>query len=215
MPEYVQIQTYATCTARTFPEVLQQYKEAIERAGCKDQNVLNWLAQIKWPTSDDDGFGDIYAAPFALTPAGVAGVECDGMEVSLYLNAAVPSLEQPPSWVGFNLLFALETVKEHAIATYKAGVGGTLWLIMNELAGAFPEPGVYFTDEWQDNRSWRALTEHVGDPWQFDLAIFPRALANRFEMIPAGFQGTVVEHGFSFAQVNRWEKLPWLEVAIA
>jgi hypothetical protein len=82
---------------------------------------------------------------------------------------------------------------------------------MSELAATFREVGIYFTDEWQDNRSWRAVVEDAGDPWLFDLAIFPRELAEHFKMVPAGFQGTVVERGFGFAQSNRWETLPWLE----
>lgn len=213
MPEYVQIQTYATCTQKTFTQVLQLYKEALARAGCKDQQVLSWFSQITWPASDDDPFGDIYASSFMIEPEDTSSIESAGIEVSLYLHSAVPSIEQQPFWLGFNLLFAVDTVKEHALSTYKVGVGATLWHIMSELIIPAHELGIYFTDDWQENRTWRALTEDREDPWFFDLAIFPRTLADHFSMVPAGFQGTVVDHSFAFAPANRWEQLPWLEAS--
>jgi hypothetical protein len=210
MPEYAQVQTYATCDEHTFTNILHRYKTTLEQIGCDDQRVMTWLTQLTWPYSDDS-FGDIYAYPFILSPGNITEIECVGMDVSLYVRSAAISIEEQPAWVAFNLLFDAATLKEHAISTYKAGSGGSLWHIMSELAATFREVGVYFTDEWQDNRSWRAVVEGTGDPWLFDLAIFPRELANHFEMVPPGFQGTVVEQGFGFAQANRWETLPWLE----
>jgi hypothetical protein len=95
---------------------------------------------------------------------------------------------------------------------FSAAAGYTIWNILQGLAYTFTEIGAYFTDEWQENQAWRVIAEAAGDPWMFDLGIFPRKLAARFEMIPAGFKGTVVEAGFGFAQINRWQALPW-EVA--
>ena len=211
MPEYAQVQTYATCDEHTFTNVVHRYKTALARIGCRDQRIMTWLTQISWPVSDDDSFGDIYASSFVLSPGSPTEIVCAGMDVSLYLNSAVISLEEQPAWVAFNLLFDAATLKEHTISIYRAGLGRSLWHIMSELAAMFNEVGVYFTNEWQENRSWRAVVEGMGDPWLFDLAIFPRALAKHFEMVPPGFQGTVVESGFGFAQSNRWETLPWIE----
>ena len=86
-----------------------------------------------------------------------------------------------------------------------------MWHIMCELIASFPEMGVFLTDEWQENRSWRVLTEGEGNPWAFDLAIFPRKLAHDFDPTPAEFEGTVLDQAFGFALQKRWETLPWFE----
>ncbi len=215
MSEYVQVQTYATCNERTYPIVAAHYRLVLEQLGCTDRHVLNWLDNLQWPTSDDDGMGDIYAAPFTLTltlaQKGVVNrtIECAGIEVSLYVDAAIPSTADLPLWVGFNLLFEADTLRESPTAPYSAKVSPLLWHIVQKQAGAFRELGAYFTNEWQENQSWRAMAAQLGNPWDFDLAIFPRSKAEYFSDVPAGFKGTVTEQGFGFVQTNRWEKLPW------
>jgi len=215
MSEHAQVQTYATCNERTYPLVVAHYQLVLEQLGCTNVHVLQWLDGLQWPKSDDDGPGDIYAAPFTLTPthedASNATIECAGIEVSLYLNAAIPSTEELPAWVGFNLLFDADTLRENSNAPYSANVGILMWRIIQTQAGAFRELGAYFTDEWQENQSWRALAAQLGNPWDFDLAIFPRSQSEHFSEVPAGFEGTVTPQGFGFAQTNRWEKLPWRE----
>ncbi len=214
MPEeYAQIQTYATCNERTYAVVASHYRLVLEQLGCTDKQVLTWLDNVRWPTSDDDGLGDIYAAPFTLAPAQDEGssatLESVGIEISLYINAAVPSTEELPSWIGFNLLFDVNTLRENSTAPYSAQVGPLLWRIVRKQAGAFRELGAYLTDEWQENQPWRALVAHLGNPWDFDLAIFPRTKAEYFAEVPASFKGTMTPQGFGFAQTNRWEQLPW------
>lgn len=185
----------------------------LEQLGCTDTQVLNWLDNVRWPTSDDDGLGDIYAAPFTLAPAQDEGssttLESAGIEISLYIEAAIPSTAELPAWVGFNLLFDVDALREHATAPYSAQVGPLLWRIVQKQAGAFRELGAYLTDEWQENQPWRALAAHLGNPWDFDLAIFPRTKAEYFAEVPAGFKGTVTPQGFAFVQINRWQQLPW------
>ncbi|GCE11048.1 hypothetical protein [Tengunoibacter tsumagoiensis] len=100
-------------------------------------------------------------------------------------------------------------MQEEEIAPYSTEVGKTLWHFLTTLGKELFELGVYLTNEWQDNQSWRSLVEEVGDPWNFEMAIFPRKLAPFFQNVPAGFQGTVVEGGFGFAQANRFITLPW------
>ncbi|GCF07157.1 hypothetical protein [Dictyobacter arantiisoli] len=205
-----QIQTYATCTQVTFPDILYRYREALIQLGCTNQQVLEWITEITWPTSDDDSFGDIYAAPVRLTPPDTAGLECVGIEISLYGEAAVPSLKDLPTWVGFNLLIDTEQLPPGSTEVlFSAQVGRTIWQILQVLARNFTEIGAYLTDEWQDNQTWRIIAESAGDPWVFCLGVFPRQLASYFIEVPAGFKGTVVDAGFGFAEVNRWQKLPW------
>jgi hypothetical protein len=210
MPASIQIQTYATCDRRTFGDVLQRYCKVLERLGCNDLQLFAWFAQINWPTSEDDSFGDIYASSFELAPANRRTLTCAGIDVSLYTQPGVPSLEILPTWVGFNILFDAASLRKEHTSIYRTEVGTLLWQSMCELESTFREIGVYLTDEWQYNLAWRALAEKVGDPWAFDLAIFPREQAERFSSVPAGFQGTVVERDFGFAQENRWSPLPWL-----
>lgn len=219
MPEYAQVQTYATCNQRTYSIVASHYRSVLEQLGCTDARVLQWLDSVHWPTSEDDGFGDIYVSSFMLAPEGKSGtnnppatLQCAGVAVSLYTDSAVPSTEDLPSWVGFDLLFETETLRESATSQYKPEVGALLWRIVQKLAAAFRELGAYLTDEWQEGQPWRALTANMGDPWAFELAIFPRSQAIHFSEVPAGFQGTVTEQGFGFAQANRWEQLPWLDI---
>jgi hypothetical protein len=207
-----QIQTYASCIRETFPDALQRFRNTLMHLGCTDQQVLDWITTISWPASDDDNFGDIYAAPVAIVPAGTAGLECSGIEISLYTQPAIPSLVELPSWIGFNLLLDTDQLTTDMPMHFSAAAGYTIWNILQGLAHTFTEIGAYFTDEWQENQAWRVIAEAAGDPWMFDLGIFPRKLASRFEMIPAGFKGTVVAAGFGFAQTNRWQELPW-EVA--
>lgn len=212
MPEeYAQIQTYATCNQRTYSIVASHYKLVLEQLGCSDMQVLNWLDTVRWPSSADDGLGDIYAAPFTLAPVEGSNqtIEAAGLEISLYIDAAIPSTEELPSWVGFNLLFDVDTLRESASSPYSVNVGPLLWHIVQKQAGAFRELGAYFTNEWQENQPWRSLAAQLGNPWDFDLAIFPRAKAEYFAEVPAGFKGTVTPQGFGFAQTNRWQQLPW------
>lgn len=211
--EFAQIQTYATCNERTYAIVASHYRLVLEQLGCTDTQVLEWLDNVCWPRSDDDGLGDIYAAPFTLTPVREekppATIECAGIEISLYTDAAIPSTEELPSWVGFNLLFEESMLHEHSTSPYSAKVGRVLWEILQKQAGAFRELGAYLTDGWQENQPWRALAARLGNPWDFDLAIFPRTKADYFAEVPAGFKGTVTPQGFAFAQTNRWQSLPW------
>jgi hypothetical protein len=204
-----QIQTYASCTQDTFTDTLMRYHDALIRLGCTDTQVLDWLTSITWPTSDDDSFGDIYAAPVTLAPTGNEQITCAGIEVSLYAQSAIPTIEEPPSWVGFNLLFDTEQLKQEIIAPYSEEIGYTLWHILRTLASTFTELGAYLTDQWQENLTWRSLVENTGDPWVFELGIFPRSLSEHFKMVPAGFEGTLVDGSFGFAQSNRWVTLPW------
>ena len=211
MPTYVQIQTYATCGRRTLRDVLRRYQEVLTRLGCEDAQVLDWFSHISWPVSDDDPFGDIYAAPVTLVPAHNERIDCAGIEVSLYPQPALPSVEELPSWLGFSLLFDVAELKANIVEPYEPEVGYVLWHILCELAMEFSEAGTYFTDEWQENRSWRAVVENVGDPWAFDLGLFPRRLASHFVTVPAGYKGTVLDGAFGFAQANRWQVLPWTQ----
>lgn len=204
-----QIQTYASCSQETFPGVLRRYQDVLIHLGCTDKQVLNWITTISWPESDDDSFGDIYAAPVTIVPAGTTGLECSGIEISLYTQPAIPSLVDLPSWIGFNLLIDTDQLSTEDATRFSSTAGYTIWRILQELARTFTEIGAYVTDEWQENQAWRVIAEAAGDPWVFELGIFPRKLAARFEDIPAGFKGTVVEAGFGFAQTKRWQELPW------
>ena len=205
-----QIQTYASCSQETFPAVLKRYRQVLQSVGCDDQNVLDWVSSISWPRNDDDPFGDIYAAPVLLSPPGAPALECAGIEISLYTQPAIPSLEDLPSWIGFNLLIDTEQLQEGAsIEPYPLELGQSIWEILQVLAHEFKEVGTYFTDEWQENLAWRVIVEEAGDPWIFYLGIFPRTLAEHFERIPSGYRGTLVDAGFGFAQLNRWQKIPW------
>ncbi|GCE19161.1 hypothetical protein [Dictyobacter kobayashii] len=207
-----QIQTFASCTQATFPAVLKRYQHTLKLLGCEDQQVLSWITDIAWPTTDDDAFGDIYAAPVLLAPQDTPTIECSGIEISLYTQPAIPSLEELPSWIGFNLLIESEQLQEDIPAPYSREAGESIWRILQVLAQNFTEVGAYFTNEWQENQVWRTIAEKAGDPWVFDLGIFPRKLAAHFEMVPAGFKGTVTDAGFGFAQLNRWQQLPWDKV---
>ncbi|HEY4035176.1 MAG TPA: hypothetical protein VGL94_14545 [Ktedonobacteraceae bacterium] len=215
MPNQVQVQTYTTCGQDTFPSVLQHYWEVLSRLGCTDQQVRDWLTYIPWPASEDDAYGDVYASPVTLAPVPAEEITCAGIEVSLYIQPGMPTIEEPPSWVNINLLLDIDQLKADFTPVYKPGSGRILWRILSEFSSTFPEIGVYFTDEWQENQAWRTIVENSGDPWAFDLAIFPRTLAKHFEMVPAGFQGTVIDGGFGFAPANRWSILPWVEAETA
>jgi hypothetical protein len=204
-----QIQTYSSCRQETFTNAVRRYRDALARLGCTDTQVLDWLTSIIWPTSDDDSFGDIYAAPVTLAPTGNQPIISAGIEVSLYAESAIPAIEEPPSWIGFNLLFDTEQLKQEIISPYDIETGRTIWHILRILTSTFKELGAYLTDQWQENHTWRALVENTGDPWAFELGIFPHSLSDRFKMVPAGFEGTLVDGSFGFAQSNRWVTPPW------
>src|SRR5690242_19379477 len=105
MPEYIQIQTYVRGTRETFAEILHHHQIVLKKLGNNDDRVSTWLGELTWPTSDEGSFGDIYASPFTLFPAGSPGLTCAGMDVTLYTVTPVQSLEDPLPWIGFNLLF--------------------------------------------------------------------------------------------------------------
>src|SRR5215469_8964831 len=125
-----QVQTYASCTQDTFTDALMRYHHALTELGCTDMQVLDWLTSITWPTSDEDSFGDIYAAPITLAPTSDKHITSSGIEVSLYTRSAIPTIDEPPSWVGFNLLFDTEQLKQEIIAPYNAEIGSTIWHIL-------------------------------------------------------------------------------------
>jgi hypothetical protein len=204
-----QIQTYTTYTQATFPELLSRFRAALVRLGCTDQQVLDWVVSISLPESEDDGFGDVYASPVTLKPAGTQSIVCEDIEITLYPELAVPSVEELPSWVGFTLPIDTTVLQTTPAALYNAEAGRAIWHILLELIHTFPELGAYFTDELQENQVWRTLVEKTGDPWVFEMGIFPRSLAQSFESVPTGYQGTVIDGGFGFALSNRWQQLPW------
>ncbi|MBA2678560.1 MAG: hypothetical protein H0U76_09250, partial [Ktedonobacteraceae bacterium] len=179
--------------------------------GCKDQQVLDWVVSIPLPESEDDAFGDVYALPVTLTPTRTQTIVCEDIEITLYTELAVPSVEELPSWVGFTLPIDTTTLQASPPTSYNAEAGHAIWHILLELSSTFPELGAYFTDEWQENQVWRTLVEKAGDPWIFEMGIFPRSLAQYFEAVPASYQGTVVDGRFGFALSHRWQPLPWTE----
>jgi hypothetical protein len=211
MAQQAQIQTYASCTQTTYSSVIERFHHALIRLGCTDQQVLDWVTDIHWPASDDDNFGDIYAAPVTLAPAGVEPLTSEGIEISLYTQPAIPSLEDLPSWVSFNFLIDTDQLHSNPTDPYTTAAGHTIWSILRILVQDFSEVGAYFTDEWQENQSWRVIVEGHGDPWIFEIGIFPRALSPHFEVIPSSFKGTLVDGNFGFAQANRWQSFPWEE----
>lgn len=211
MPQYAQIQTYVTCDQDSFIEIIERYRTTLQQLGCTDEKVITWLSEIQWPDIQNEEFGDIYASSFTLAPGNDGTITCAGLDIAVYGQPGVPTLEEPPTWLGLNLLFDQRNLCEQHSSIYRSGVGGSIWQIMRTIAGTMKGLGVYFTDEWQENQSWRVLAERVGDPWVFDLAIFPRSLADQFAEVPAGFQGTIVDNNFAFAQENRWRTLPWIE----
>ena len=206
---HAQIQTYATCTSETLAERIQSFGEALDELGCRDPKVLSWVDAVSWPEDEDDSFGDVYAAPITLTPADADPLTIAGIEISIYTTSAAHSLEDIPPWLGINLLLDDGDLRQSKIEPYAAGRGQSIWKTLRVLARHFPEIGAYFTEDWQDNQVWRAILEGSARPWIFEAGIFPRALADRFQEVPHGFQGTVTEEGFGFAQTNRWQKLPW------
>src|SRR5450432_1986121 len=146
MSEHVQIQTYATCNQSTLQKILQRYQSVIAHLRCDDPQALTWITQIEWPDTNDDSFGDIYAAPFQLTPDQKPGIDCIGMSISFYTQVAVPSIEALPTWIGFNLLFDAQNLRKEHTSAYTTQTGVVIWHIMSELAKSFREIGVYFTD---------------------------------------------------------------------
>lgn len=212
MPSQAQIQTYTTYTQATFPELLQRFRAALVRLGCKDQQVLDWVVSISLPESEDDAFGDVYALPITLTPTGTQNIVCEDIEITLYTEVAVPSVEELPSWVGFTLPIDTAELQAAPASPYNTEAGRAIWHILLELAHSFPELGAYFTDEWQENQVWRTLVEKAGNPWVFEMGIFPRSLAQYFATVPDGYQGTVIDGSFGFALSNRWQQLPWIAV---
>ena len=209
METWAQIQTYSSCMQDTFTNIIMCYRDTLMHLGCTDTQVLDWLTSITWPTSEDDSFGDIYAAPVTLAPPDCHPITCAGIEVSLYAQLAVPTIEEVPSWVSFNLPFDIQELKQEIIAPYDVKTGYTIWRILCTLSNTFKELGAYFTDQWQENLTWRSLVENTGDPWAFELGIFPRSLSEHFKMVPAGFAGTLIDGSFGVAQSNRWVTLPW------
>src|SRR5437667_2953727 len=91
-----QVQTYASCMQDTLTDTIMRYHNALTHLGCTDTQILAWLTSIAWPSSDDDSFGDIYAASVTLAPANYEPITCSGIEVSLYAQAAIPTIEEPP-----------------------------------------------------------------------------------------------------------------------
>src|SRR5713226_129121 len=123
MPEYAQIQTYATYTTSNLQMLLQRYRTVLEQLGCTDAGVVAWLSQIEWPASEEEGFGDIYASPFYLNPADAEPIECAGLAISFYVQSGVISFDEPPSWIAFNLLFDIEGVRSLATEMYRPDLG--------------------------------------------------------------------------------------------
>ncbi len=210
--QYIQIQTYAHCNEYLFTTVCKAYQMALQHLHCGDERVLDWLAQLRWPHNEDESFGDIYASPFTLMPDESSSIACEALDLSLFLHSSTFELEETRPWANFNLLFNANAIRTSTGKTYTQQAARQLWIIMRELANSFRELGVYLTDEWQEHRTWQTITQGFGDPWTFDLAIMPRSVAQEhFYQPPTSFCVYRQEHDMAFAQLDRWQILPWQE----
>jgi hypothetical protein len=208
MPEYCQIQMAIKCTEQEYRSTWERFEKLLSTFGYDHKILLSELFQSSWPVDEEVG-GDILLMPALIGSDQVGKIACAGLEVQIRTEPGTPFVEE--GWVILNILFEAEQIRTASHSQYIAGVGRILWFLMEVTSRTFGGWGVYLTDEWQEGRTIYSLTSGSNDGaiWNFDLALIPFALVDRFSRMPQEFERTDLEAQVGFAQRERWLRLPW------
>ncbi|MGB8347218.1 MAG: hypothetical protein WCD86_20190 [Ktedonobacteraceae bacterium] len=209
MPEYCQVETVVQCNQHTFQLALEQLSKFLSQLGYKHTELIPWISQITWSSSDEDRDAHILNLPKTIVLNRLEPLPCAGLEVLIQRD--VNPISSNDGWLKPGILFDAETVRDISTGRYKPEVGKTLWYLFQQLAGVFREGGIYFTDEWQEGRVvWTvAGLRRELNLWAFDLALIPNTLAIRFGTTPEVMQRIDLGDWIGFARSDRWPRLPW------
>ncbi|RTQ44711.1 hypothetical protein EJV47_27345 [Hymenobacter gummosus] len=149
-----------------------------------------------WPAEVQQAF-----AGFHLRPAADGCIYSTAAGLDYYFSPLFPAPLRPHVWVwnaavvpelpGIELDLALLvetaalTLIEHDRYHYRPGVQAAAQALARRLHAAFPQAGIYFTDEAQAGVDFDGL--RYDDPaqlWQFDYALLPPAVAARYPAPP-------------------------------
>lgn len=208
MPEYHNLEAYARhAAAAPFSAGVERYRGVLRAIGCHDARVEAWLAGIRWEPGEG---GFVYGGghdPWVEFTAGGARLRA-GPHLIGYASPA------GDVWVQYGLLFETEDLQRGSSFgawEYRDGIGRAVWSLMRRFGAAFPELGVFFTDEAQDGRAWEGVMQGSDARWQFDLAWIAPGGAGRFAPVPDSFYHEEIGGALALAPRSAWKEPPWRE----
>lgn len=218
MPEYTQVQTYVACDEHTFAAVISRFRQALAAVQCTSPEVLDWLVHLEWP-SWEEGYSIEY--PTLL----LQSQETEVPARPYVLFPFAEGQERWAVWVELGILFEAEFLRDSGfpfgppgtpIVPYRLPAGHFIWRILEAFAAVFLENGVYFTDELQDGRVGSVLMKGKGNFWlysafypQFDAAIIPVQLADRYGPLPELFEQIRLPGALGVVARDHFLALPW------
>jgi len=212
MPEYAQVETTMQCSQQTLQLVLEQFTQMLHSLRYESTELISWLRQITWPPFDEEGSVDFLISPTSIYLGESDILRCAGLQILIRKNSK-PGFSED-GWLTLSIFFDAESLREKGTGFYLSKVGRRLWMLLQQVAGVFKNGGVYFTDEFQEGQTVRALISPAQDKdlWAFDLALVPDHLINYFGEVPELFQRVTTNNWIGFARRDRWVILPWTEI---
>ena len=209
MPEYHQIETYATIK-NDVRDNIATCKKFLQELGWLSSEIENWLNGFIWSVSDD---GFVYAN---LSPKINIILLGESMDVQLMLlgwtSKIIESL--PCSCLGFEILLETEKIDDlsrHPEIRYKENFRKTVWDVMKKASKFYPEYGVFFTDEVQDGRTWESFFDKDSEKiWQFECAIIPSQTKQHFNLPNDNFFSKETEKQLWLARKFVWDEPLWV-----
>jgi hypothetical protein len=206
MPAYTAIETYTRLSQCDAKASVQAFLRLLAQIGYRHASIDVWPDQI-----DCSEPGYVFVNPAAPWQT------LDGP----------PALHVRPSVLGwddileFHISFEAERLTQEVIGytdegyrtavawQYHRAIGVQLWHWMRKFSLTFPDFGVYPTLDGSGGVPGEALIAGNGDLWQFDLALVPHDLAERFVVVPENYHRSILGYGIALARTNMWPEYPW------
>ena len=211
MPEYHQIQVTVPYDEARFGETMARYVGALREIGCISPAVEAWAAGVRWEPSDGGfvyGGGMEHWLAFELAGGRFrAAPTVMGWNPETYPASA-------RSWVQLDLIFESAEIEDASEfperLRFHPHLAAGLWSAVAAFARAFPEAGVFLTNEATDGEPWEGTIEKDARKiWSFDLAVVQASQAAIYARVPDTHWSRADADFLAFADRRSWTQPPW------
>lgn len=206
MSGYVQIQWCGKVSSeKHLLDLLDTFKEFLCTLGFTQELLEQWIVKFSWNDLQEFGFAETY---------NTISVTFEGEHIHIAPNicgfAGDSNTPIGSNWIELNILFrSLEVSVSDTDWRYKASIGRLIWRLLCDFALVFKLDGVFLTDEAGNAEPWYVLMGLEGDIWNFDLALIPLQLKERFSSVPPSHETYHLEQWIGIARSEAWVVLPW------